>query len=91
MFKKDGDEITDYSWMAPNHSMSCWEKAHSFYIPRGIFKKASAREVNQDWWGKDKLRFVNIAVSSDAYNAKRVAFDLSVIKRGGPTVKPGGP
>jgi hypothetical protein len=28
-FIKDGKEISDYSWMAPNDDMSCWEKAHS--------------------------------------------------------------
>jgi hypothetical protein len=38
LFKKDGKEISDYSWMAPNNSMSCWEKAHTFYIPRGLFR-----------------------------------------------------
>jgi hypothetical protein len=83
IYKKDGKEISDYSWMAPNDDMSCWEKAHSFYIQRGLFKKASANEVNQDWNSSIKLKFVNAAVSSDCYTAKRRAFGLEPMKRGG--------
>jgi hypothetical protein len=30
-FKKNGKEISDYSWMAPNDDMSCWEKAQLLY------------------------------------------------------------
>jgi hypothetical protein len=43
--KKDGKEISDYSWMAPNDDMSCWEKAHSF-IQRDF--QEGKNEVNQD-------------------------------------------
>ena len=24
-------------WLFPNTSLTCWEKAHSFYIPNGLF------------------------------------------------------
>jgi hypothetical protein len=83
LFKNDGKEISDYSWMAPNDSMSCWEKSHTFYIPRGLFP-GGATVVNQEWRSnKDKLKFVNAAVSSECYLAKRTAFGLSPLKRGG--------
>ena len=62
--------------------MSCWEKAHSFYIPNGLFK-VDASKVNQDWGGEQKLRFANAKVSSDIYTRKRVAFDLRPVKCGG--------
>ena len=59
-----------------------WKKAHSFYIPNGLFK-VDASKVNQDWGGEQKLRFVNAKVSSDIYTRKRVAFDLRPVKHGG--------
>ena len=42
-FKKQGKKqfIHDTSsmdkWLCPNTSLTCWEKAHSFYIPNGLF------------------------------------------------------
>jgi len=42
-FKKQGEKqfIHDTSsmdkWLCPNTSLTCWEKAHSFYIPNGLF------------------------------------------------------
>jgi hypothetical protein len=82
---KEIKEISDYSWMAPNNSMSCWEKAHSFYIPKGLFLPATSQQVNQEWdaSGKDKMQFVNVALSSELYVAKRRAFGMAPIKRGG--------
>jgi len=81
---KDGKEISDYSWMAPNDSISCWEKAHSFYIPRGLFSAgASIKDRNQE-----KLKFGNIALSNECYLAKRKALGLAPpAKRRGRTVK----
>jgi hypothetical protein len=80
--KKDGQEISDYRWMAPNDSMSCWEKAHSFYIPRGLFK-AGVCLLNQEWTTTKKLKFVNAAMSNECYSGKRRAFGLGAMKRGG--------
>ena len=39
--------------------------------------------ANQDWQGEKKLKFVNATVSSDIYNAKRLAMGYTAIKRGG--------
>jgi hypothetical protein len=78
------EEITDYSWMAPNTAMSCWEKAHSFYIPKGLFVAGTSHHVNQEWSSSNnKLKFVHAAVSSECYVTKRKAFGLPPVKRGG--------
>jgi hypothetical protein len=80
--KVDGKEISDYSWMAPDgDTMSCWEKVHRFYIPKGLFK-ASGTEQNQEWNSTKKLKFVNAAVSSECYTAKRRALGLTPMKHG---------
>ena len=85
LFKPDGNEITDYSWLAPDDSMSCWEKAHRFYIPKGLFK-ASASKVQGPGQSNDKrMKFVNASVSSDIYRAKRIALGAAPIRRGGHT------
>ncbi len=75
---KDGEEISDYSWMAPDDSMNCWEKAHTFYIPKGLFSAGeSIKNVNE------KLKFGNVALSSECYLAKRRALGLAPTNRGG--------
>ena len=68
--------------VSPNNDQSCWEKAHTLYIPKGLFR-ANTSLANQDWRGEKKLKFVNALVSSDIYNAKRMAMGHTAIKRGG--------
>ncbi len=77
LFTDANEEVTDYNWMAPEHSMTCWQKAHSFYIPRGLFKK-DYKTI--DW---DDLKFQNACVGSDLYKEKCLAFGKAPIKRGG--------
>ena len=36
--KADGSDVTDYSWWAPMTETSCWDKMHTFYIPKGLFR-----------------------------------------------------
>ena len=32
-------EITEWEWLSPNQDKwICWEKAHKYYIPQGLFK-----------------------------------------------------
>jgi hypothetical protein len=57
-----GEEISDYSWMARDDTMSCWEKAHRFYIPKGLFK-ASGTEQNQEWNSTKKFKMQLCRVS----------------------------
>ena len=89
IYNKDGDEIKDYSWLAPNNGQSCWDKAHRLYIPKGLFRENTSL-ANQDWHGEKKVKFVNATVSSDIYNAKRTAMGYKVIKRGGCGSRPTG-
>jgi hypothetical protein len=81
--EKDGKEISDCSWMAPNSTMSCWEKAHAFCIRRGLFGTPSEEVLNQEWSSKEKLKFANAAMLSECCLAKRTAFGLAPMKRGG--------
>jgi hypothetical protein len=71
-----GEEVIDYSWRAPNTETTCWEKAHKFYIPQGLFRN-HVHEIN----GSDKS-FQCCIVSSQLYNAKRLALGEEVVKRG---------
>jgi hypothetical protein len=48
MVGKEIKEVTDCSWRAPNHSMSCWENAHSSCIPKGLLEEAKSHQVNQE-------------------------------------------
>ena len=81
LFKQDKSEVTDYSWMAPDHSMTCWEKAHSYYIPKGLFKQDC---VAINW---DNLKFQNARISSNLYSRKSSALGKVPCKRGGRRVK----
>lgn len=83
IYNKDKKEISDYSWMAPDESMSCWEKAHRFYIPKGLFK-IGANEHKQDWSSGNKLKFTHASVSSECYSGKRQALGLGRLMRGRP-------
>jgi len=33
---------TDWSWVCPNKTLTCWEKLHQFYIPNKLFMSANA-------------------------------------------------
>jgi hypothetical protein len=81
IYNKDKKEMLDCSWMAPDESMSCWEKAHRFCIPEGLFK-IGANKQKQDWSSGNKLRFVHASVSSECYLGKRQALGLSQLMRG---------
>ena len=62
--------------------MSCWEKAHRFYIPRGLFR-TSKSGLQMPGQSNNRLIFVNVLLSSECYAAKRMAFCEVVGKRGG--------
>ena len=76
--KCDGTNMTDYSWRAPDETQTCWEKAHSFYIPNGLFDDVKISQVN-----KFQPVFQNLRLSSEVYKKKRIAEGYDpVIKRG---------
>jgi Transposase IS4 len=81
--KMDGSAVTDYSWRTPQKSMSCWAKAHSFYIGMGLFKNdvdpLKEDEVTPD--NLDNLKFQCSRVGSDLNKRKKKALGI-VSKRG---------
>jgi hypothetical protein len=84
MKKIDGSDVTDYSWRAPQSSMSCWSKAHEFYIAKGLFKDnidcMTAIDVGS---GKlDDLKFQCIRVGSDLNKKKKAALGIAHKQRG---------
>ena len=74
------EEVTDYSWMAPD-GLSCWQKAHDFYIPRGLFARNPTPISTESPIG-EKPRFQKSKVSSEIYCKKRLAFGLDKVMRG---------
>ena len=60
--------------MAPDRSMTCWEKAHCFYIPNGLFV-----DKVQEQDGSGRPIFQNVRTSSTVFKRKRVALGLSEV------------
>ena len=46
--KIDGSPITDFSWAHPVSNKTCWEKAHEFYIPQGLFSAPKMKREKID-------------------------------------------
>ncbi len=68
-------EVTDYSWRCPDSNKTCWEKAHEFYIPKGLFKNnvgpiCIPTNVDYDTY---KPKFQTQCTSNYLYKAKRKA------------------
>ena len=77
--KVDGSDVTDYSWRSPQHSMSCWAKAHDFYISKGLFKDDvdpwKEKDITLDSLGQ--LKFQGIRVGSDLNKRKKKALGIT--------------
>ena len=74
----DEEDITktmDNSWRAPEGT-SCWIKAHTFYIPKGLFSdnvpEITAEEVARLEEGK-KIKFQSVRTGSELYRKKALA------------------
>ena len=75
--KADGSPMTDYSWRPTNENLTCWQKAHSFYIPNGLFQ-----DVHFPQEDPSAPRFQRLQLSSLVYHRKRIAEGLdAVVKR----------
>ena len=74
------EEIDDYSWLAPE-GLSCWQKAHEYYIPQVIFDRNPVPIASESPIGQ-KPRFQKSNVSSELYTKKRIAFGLDKVQRG---------
>ena len=73
---KDSDSTLEYSWRAPEGT-SCWYKAHSFYIPQGLFADnvtpMSTDEVSKLTEGKT-IRFQCVKTGCHLFKKKHLAY-----------------
>ena len=80
MYKAKGEEneeVSDFSWMAPA-GMTCWDKAHKYYIPKGLFKENPVPIDDTSPEGK-RPKFQQPKTSSYLYRSKRLAFGLEAV------------
>ena len=74
LFDKKGGLVKDKSWCAPREDMSCWEKAHSYYLPQGLFKvKKGPPMLVADLQKNEKPDFSRLAVGCGLNRQKNVA------------------
>ena len=83
LFDVNKKEMTDYSWRAPSETLSCWYKAHNFYIPNGLFVD-KVRPIRDEELADSKCAstFQCSRISSNLYAKKRKALGMELIKRG---------
>ena len=77
-----GVEIDDYTWRAPIDTMTCWDKAHKFYLPRGLFKIRNSPPLVADTLLNSNVDFAHIAIGSDLYKRKNKVMGLQEVQRG---------
>jgi hypothetical protein len=69
--KSDSNElVTDFPWMCPDTDLSCWQKFHLWYQPRGLF--SNPRCIIEKVAGC--FRFVHLCVSNTFLKKKKTAF-----------------
>ena len=66
--KVDGTPMTDYTWCCNDEAMTCWRKAHCFYIPNGLFDDVHVPQQNLL-----EPRFQHVRLGSVLYQKKRSA------------------
>ena len=70
-----GNEVVDTSWRAPD-GISCWQKAHDFYIPNGLFLDMIApfTEEEMEAVGSGQgIKFQKVRTGCDVYKKKHKA------------------
>ena len=75
--KKDGTDVTDYTWRAAMPRVSCWDKMHKFYIPKGLF-----RDKLPPTTPDGKMVFQCCCVGSTLYRMKKEAMGEEASVRG---------
>ena len=78
LYNDDGDKFEDFNWMALD-GWSCWDKAHKYYIPKGLFYSSPPPILDNE---QENPCFQKARVSSRLYTAKRLAFGKNPVKRG---------
>lgn len=78
--KKDLSDVTDYSWRAPKSAgVTCWDKAHNFYIPQQLFMDnvGPMKEDDITSGNLKDLKFPCIRVSSELNKKKKEALGFT--------------
>jgi hypothetical protein len=91
--KEDDTETTtaDRSWRATGGS--CWQKAHSYYIPNGLFTNnvlpMTANEIEEGIQNGKQLKFQCVRTGCNLYKQKHLAFGTTARNLGGRKEKNG--
>ena len=84
--KYHGFRITDTdSWLCPDSHLTCWEKAHNFYIPMGLFHIEDKNDLFEQRQ-VDFKNFSKINKKSKLFRAKKKSLYKLAYKRDTPTV-----
>ena len=66
------NKCNDWSWRCPDDSLTCWEKAHAFYIPQGLF--TSPKRVFEG--GMNAVPCVNLRPTNLLYQKKMASLSV---------------
>jgi Transposase IS4 len=69
------------SWMAPEN-LTCWQKAHEYYIPQKLFLDEVNPFVQDDLEDRTRMKFQAMRVGSDIYKKRNKAFGIENDRRG---------
>ena len=72
--------ITRWDWLSPNQNeWSCWQKAHNYYIPQGLFKTSTLDRINIGSFSD----YSGFNFSSSPYLLRKVALENTYYKKVG--------
>ena len=72
-------DVTDYRWRAPTN-LTCWEKAHRFYIPMGLFRDNVA-PITEEELNEGGKCFQHCVQTLDVWRQKREALGLPQMRK----------
>lgn len=76
--KIDTKDINRWDWLSPNQSeWSCWQKAHNYYIPQGLFKTSRMECISIESF----KNYSGFDFSSAPYLLRKVALENTYYKK----------
>ena len=68
------NQVKDISWLCPQENLTCWEKAHIFYVPKGLFKLIDIEDKDTKKYNDINFQRVSkINLNSELAISKRIA------------------